>query len=444
MSFLSKSIASVSRQILIAGIGLLGLLSAGWWGVASRPAPTSPDASQLTRVSVRAAGECRLENPFDEYFGQLRARRTAEISTKIAERVDRLRVGLGDRVAQGDVLAELNPTELQNQLALARAEWEVARAKLAELVEGPRRQEIERAAADVSERQAAVALRTATHERMALAARTDSIAPQEVDVAAFMLQAARAQLVQAEQTLDELAAGVRPEQIAAQQATVHAAQARLDQLAIQLSETTIRAPFSGSIQARFVTEGELLKPGQPILSIVETDRIEAHVGLPPAVASELTSHLRTHSEEMRIQVIVGGRALVASLRQTAPALDDVTGLRKVILTMREEDSAGLVPGEAVIVRIHAGRPSSGIWVPRSSLVSSAQGQWAIYLVQATAAPGIYRVEQKPLEVLREQSNLVQVRGDLTAESLLVTTGTHRISPNQTVRIADSPLPSASQ
>ena len=57
---------------------------------------------------------------------------------------------------------------------------------------------------------------------------------------------------------------------------------------VALSEAEIRAPFGGIIQARHVDEGSQIGPGSPALSLVETSKREAHVGIPESAVTSLT------------------------------------------------------------------------------------------------------------------------------------------------------------
>ncbi len=403
---------------------------AGWFLLMESPQAEVP--RELARVSVRELSAFRPETTYEDYSGVLRPRRTAEISTKIAERVERLHVDVGDRVEVGMPLAQLKQAELSNNLQLAKGELDAATARLAELIEGPRRQEIERAVASVRERQAALDLRKSTFQRMVSAIQNDSVAKLEVDTSNFMLQAAEAQLSQAEQTLDELRVGVRPEQVDAQRAAVEVGRAKLKQLELQLEEATIRAPFQGTIQAVYVTEGELLKPGQPLLSLLETDHIEVHAGLPPSMVQAL----KRATDGTRIHIRLDGYQHSAELLRISPAIDDVTGMQKAIFVLTDSTATPLVPGLAVTVRIQAAVDPTAMWIPRSALVSSSQGQWGCYLVRLTETPDVYRVDLCPIEISREHADLVRIQGELDDRSLVIVHGTHRVFPGQLVRLRD--------
>ncbi len=106
----------------------------------------------------------------------------------------------GDRVAAGELLAELDPEIYRNSLALATARLDETRAKLTELENGSRPEEKERALADVA---AARALRDNAEqvfERQRALLQSQTVSQQDFDNAKMTLDADEAKLRSAEKT----------------------------------------------------------------------------------------------------------------------------------------------------------------------------------------------------------------------------------------------------
>lgn len=55
----------------------------------------------------------------------------------------------------------------------------------------------------------------------------------------------------------------------------------------QLKNTTVTAPFSGTIETRFVEPGEQISPGQPVVRVVNTQRVKVTVGVPERYAADV-------------------------------------------------------------------------------------------------------------------------------------------------------------
>ena len=71
-----------------------------------------------------------------------------------------------------------------------------------------------------------------------------------------------------------------PEQVAAQRARVNAAEARVKQLAaavrqaeLSLEYATVKAPVKGIVSRKTIEPGQVIQPGQPLMSIIPLDRV---------------------------------------------------------------------------------------------------------------------------------------------------------------------------
>lgn len=65
------------------------------------------------------------------------------------------------------------------------------------------------------------------------------------------------------------------------------AKAQLDQVTKQLEDATIKAPFSGRIESRFVRTGELINPGMPVVRLVNNNRVKINAGVPERFARDV-------------------------------------------------------------------------------------------------------------------------------------------------------------
>jgi HlyD family secretion protein len=142
-----------------------------------------------------------------EATGQVEPIRNVEVKSKASGEILRLHVDVGDRVAQGDLLAEVDPRDVRNSYDQAQADLEVARARL-EIAESQLRRSEELLAAEV-------------------------ITEQEHEGRNLEFANARAQLVKAETNL-ELAE-------------------------LRLMDVTIRAPMAGTILTKNVEEGAVIQ-----------------------------------------------------------------------------------------------------------------------------------------------------------------------------------------
>jgi HlyD family secretion protein len=238
----------------------------------------------------------------------------------------------GERVQPGQALVELEPGDVQAQRLMAKGQLDEALATLEKQKNGARPEEIEQAKARAQTAVAAleetrigaraeeiaganarlvstqVALDKAKldDDRARKLFATQSISQAELDAADTALKGAVAQRDAAEQVLDELkngsrrediaqaqaravearaseklvAAGSRVEDIQAAQAAVEAAQGKLDQMDVMITELTIRASRAAVVESLDLRPGDILAPNATAASLVEDDQLYVRIYVP--------------------------------------------------------------------------------------------------------------------------------------------------------------------
>ncbi|MAW61999.1 MAG: hypothetical protein CMJ94_14375 [Planctomycetes bacterium] len=376
-------------------------------------------------VPVRAlrpeAVEGRLE--VQRYTGTIQARRESELGFERAGKIARLQVDLGSQVDQGQVLAELDLAPLQLEREAAVASLARARAQRDEAVAGPRVEQIEIARQELRRIDAELErIQREAARRQELLAEGVS-APEEAETLAFAAQAMEAQREAAAQGLQELEKGTRPEQLAAVEAALALAEARLAQIDLELERSVLRAPYAGTILARFADEGEVLAAGTPLVTLQESAALEARMGVPDALADQVEP-----GEQVELQSPRG--TLAAVVRAALPQIDPATRSRTLILDL--DAGAGLA-GSTVAWQTQRFRPGQGHRIPATALVSSRRGLWSVYLVEGPVEDA--RIRRQEVEVLHAGSDEVIVAGLRDADRVLAG-GTERVVPGQTVAIQE--------
>ena len=254
---------------------LVGLLAAGLLGtgavtysLAQRKA-VLPDLTSTT-VPVKAES---LRVQIDA-SGTVQPIQTVNLSPKAAGIVSKLLVEQGDRVTQGQVVAQMQNTDIEAQLMQSRARVDQAKVKLAQLKAGNRPQEIAQAAARVNQSQASVAeaqaklnLAEAKQRRNESLVNQGAISSDRFDEISNDVKSARASyaqtqasLVEAQRSLDLSQSGSRTEEIQLAEAQLREAIGNLKAVEVQQEDTLIRAPFNGTITQKFANEGAFVTP----------------------------------------------------------------------------------------------------------------------------------------------------------------------------------------
>src|SRR5262245_58960144 len=252
--------------------------------------------------------------------------RQVELPFNNSERIAAVLVQEGDRVRRGQVLARLDTSRLEPQVAqaeaqaaaqrhvverlhhgsrpeeIAQAEAQVAaqRYVVERLHHGSRPEEIAQARANVESAKADVTNARRQYERLkALLERSagGAVSQQDVDNARAALDVAEAKLVVTQKALDLAVAGPRKEEVAEAEAKLAVTQKALDlavagprqeevaeaearlraveaQLALlrqQLADTELVAPVDAVVRTRLLEPGEMATPQKPVFSLAITD-----------------------------------------------------------------------------------------------------------------------------------------------------------------------------
>jgi len=329
------------RSGLIVSIAVVALFFLGFWprhaAQKKLAAESSAGQQDLPRVKVAAAvaadGGRTLVLP-----GTLVASRQALVNARATGYVARWRVDIGDRVHAGDVLAELEIPELDQQLAQARE--------------------------TLKQKEAAFEQATANRDYAGVtASRQDALLAESVTT---------------KQANDQAHAQVKVGQanVHAAQADVAAAQANVRQLGQLVSFGHIVAPFEGRITQRNIDVGSLVTAGgasgasnaQPLFRIEAIDPIRVFVQVPQAFALSVREGL-TASVAIRQ---LPGHVFDGRVTRTAGTLDPASRTLNVEIDV-PNPTGELLGGMFAQVTIAVAMSHRIVRVPSSAVITDARG-----------------------------------------------------------------------
>ena len=173
----------------------------------------------------------------------------------------------GDYVEQGQELIRLDGGTPKNRLARAQSDLARTVQDVAAL-----KQLVRRKAAEVREEEVRYTLARNEAERRAKLADRGMISKEERDVSALRMDEAKAVLETAQQELIEarINAGAMP---IAEHPRVLTAGALVRGMSSMVNKARIVAPVAGHIAKRFVSAGDVVKAGRPLLQLVQLDRV---------------------------------------------------------------------------------------------------------------------------------------------------------------------------
>jgi HlyD family secretion protein len=247
----------------------------------------------LLSTAVLAAG-CGSDADRHRVVGELASDRI-ELSAETTEPIVDILVAEGDSVSAGQILFRQDSRRAAARLAEAEAALLQGRARLDELLRGPRSEQIAAARANVAGALKELEFRTAEFDRVQEIHARELASPELLDRTRAALDAAQSNYEIRRAQLQEMLSGTTVEELAQAEQAVQQAAARRDQLAVDLERLETRAAVAGVVDSRLFEIGERPAPGQPVMILLPDTQPYARVYVP---------------EELRVGVRVGSTATV--------------------------------------------------------------------------------------------------------------------------------------
>jgi HlyD family secretion protein len=218
--------------------------------------------------------------------------RQVQLAFNGSARIDRMLVREGDAVRQGQLLATLDSTRLEQNVALLEAQLAAQQQVLARLQRGNRPEEIQKARADAEAARIDARNAERRYRRLADLVARQFVARQQADDAKAASDAAQARYEAAQATRQLLELGARVEDVAAAQATLKANEAALAIARKQLADGSLYAPADGVIQDRILEPGDMASPQLSLYTLALTDPIWVRAYVPGHDLGKIYSGMR--------------------------------------------------------------------------------------------------------------------------------------------------------
>jgi RND family efflux transporter MFP subunit len=298
----------------------------------------------LPRVEVvevrRSVSRSELELP-----GSIQPIAEAPVLARADGYIKQRLADIGDRVKAGQILAEIEAPEVEEQIRQAKAALQQAQAG------------VNQALANLKKGQSDTELSRITAQRYASLMSQGVVARQDND----RYQAEYQSAVAGVQSLQEA--------IAVQRSNVGAAEASLARLERMQGYLQVKAPFDGVITLRNVDAGALVTNGNTLLfRIAQNATLRIYVNVPQSHASGVRV-----GQTAQISVSnLPGRQFAGAVVRTANALDPASRTLLVEIHVPNPDGV-LLPGMYARVELLSARPGAPLLVPSEALIVRAEG-----------------------------------------------------------------------
>ena len=350
-----KSQAGIARFPIVLVLILLTLTGLFFLGYLPRTARAKQliadtEASEREAVEVSAAKVEAAPSAADLVLaGNIQAVTEASLFARTDGYVTKRIADIGDRVKQGQILAELESPEVDQQLVQARASTKQSQSALAQTE------------AALQQAKANEALADATQKRWKQLVLSGVISKQDGDEkqAAYLARTADVSAAEAN--------------IKAAQSAINAAEANVARLMDIQSFQKVRAPYAGVITVRNVTLGTLVSAGsntaiRPLYQITQLDLLKIMVNVPQSEVAFIHDGLECAMQVKELP----GQTFNAKVTKTANSLDAAS---RTLLTEIQFRNPGekVLPGMYGEVKFTLHRAKPPLLIPSDAILSGKAG-----------------------------------------------------------------------
>ena len=179
---------------------------------------------------------------------------------------------------------------------------------------------------------------------------------------------------------------------------------------VKLDQTNLISPFNGVIQNRFLDTGTVINSGIPILEIIDSNYVEAHISVPVIYLEDMKLGGEYDFE-------FDGEIVKATFSKLAPMSPGGSNSRLAIFKFNEFFN----PGSIANLQLKISKQAKGTWVPLKSLSQSDQGLWTIYTIDSNNI-----VVRDIVEIVYFEDDYAFVNGTLRDGDLVVLGGAAKI------------------
>lgn len=324
--------------------------------------------------------------------GTVEPEQLINVSPKTTGILASLLVNEGDFVNQGQVIAQMDDSNLQGQLIQTQGQLAAAIASLEELLAGNRTEEIAQAAARLRSAEASLEQAEDDLRRNQELVDEGAISRQTYNQARTARDTAQAEKMEAEQALLLSQAGARQEDIDQARAQVEAAKGALKTIQTQIDDTVIRAPFSGIVNRKYADPGAFVTPttagssvssatSSSILSLAAQNQVVANVAESSIAQIQIGQVVVIEADAYPGKTFQGR---VSQIATEATVEQNVTSF-EVEVALLGDAAQQLRSGMNVSVDFRVGQVQNAIAVPTIA-ITQQEGVTGVYVAEPNHPP----------------------------------------------------------
>lgn len=325
------------------------------------------------------------------------AHHSIDVSTKLMSRIEKLPFDIGDEIKKGDLLFELDSSDIQSKIKQAEASLKEGEANLLKIE------------ANKKEANAMYSNVKLNFNRMKTLFEKGSIEKKNYDDAKMQLDIAQSKLeaIEAQKKVVE--------------ANIKRVKAMMDEAQSNLNYTYFKSPFNGFVTCRKFDPGNMTAPGAPIMRIKDIETLNVDIKV-----SELDIDNVNKDNDVIINIPAISKSFKTVVKEVVPAGDMLSRafvVRAVLDNKDKKIKPGMFSEAQIIVKSNISN-----YISREAIIESGK---KMFVFKINKDNKVKRIRIKPGII---NQKVVEILDGVEAGDRLVTSGKQNVSDGSYVRV----------
>lgn len=415
----SKNRKASLRILLLSGLLIPTLVGCGerFNSSAEAQSENGSEENALPNVESAIAQQQSLRTPITEK-GDTAPQQVVSLRSQVEGQLEQLTVDVGDPVKKGQVLAQLNDNLPQTNIAEAKAELA---SRLAELNRA--RNQVKNAKIQLEQAQAQAQQAQTDARRFQNLAEQGAVPEQEAEVAQTEAIVAQKQVRAAREQIEieKDAVATAQEQVEVQRSIIAQAQERL-------SYSTLKSPITGVVLERVTDPGNLIQPGDEVLSIGNFENVKVEV-----VVSELALGEIDSGQTVNVKLdAFPNESYTGRVTRISPAANPQT--RQVPVEVTVPNPEGRI-GSGLLARVSFPRQTTEqVVIPENALQQETENKTGtVFTLNMTTQPPT--VEAQTVQLGDRANNKVEILSGLSPQTRYIIRSSRPLNSGDAVRLS---------
>ncbi|WP_283636419.1 efflux RND transporter periplasmic adaptor subunit [Aquaticitalea lipolytica] len=206
-------------------------------------------------------------------------------------------------------------------------------------------------------------------------------------------------------------------------------QQAVNQLKQQLAKTTVRAPFSGTIDDIITEQGSVVGAGQTqLIRIVNLDNMYIETEVPERYISNVVA-----GKNVQVEFAVLGKTIDTKVRQASDFINPANRTFKVEIAIPNKEKT-IKPNLTAKLKINDYTSENALLVPQSIISENAEGEQYVYVVKNKNANGEGVANRVIIKTGKTQGDVIEVLEGIENGVEIIKEGARSVKDGQTVKV----------